>query len=285
MQKLDGKIVRFISTDRKYMRDPYPSMAPWSNSLNTFLTGQHFNSSDEDLKHGLSPKEMTGDAEITPAGRKKLFPHIIDPMRPVHIVHMQKYDCTVNDKKEPNNPKDYAEAHYFLFQPIVAMDKDKMMKRKHYFYLEDKEAEAKNRMQKSDLVYEAEKCIREKANIGEYTDMVRLLNLKVPGFYVEPENLTDIRLKDVLLEQAKLTPGEVIFCFSSAASGYMFIAKLLAHKIVQKRNDGYYDGPLFLAEDALKLNAFIDKHDNEVIVGKWGSLLRDQETNPIETEK
>ena len=278
MKKLDGKTVRFISTDRKYRREPYPCMAPWSNKLNTYLTGQHFDSKDKDLKNGLQHAEMIGEIAMTQV-RRRNFPHLIDPFKPVHLVHMQTYDCTVDDSGNPSNPKDYAEAHYFLFQPVVAMSKDEMMNRQHYFYLEDKDADAKKRMTKADQQYEAEKLIREKANLGDYVDLVRLLNMRVPGFYVEAENLSDIRLKDVLLEQAKKTPSEVIFAFSKAAEGYLFITKLIAAKVLQKKTDGYYDGPLFLAENAHKLVSFIDDKDNETLTGKWGSLLRESEVN------
>ena len=274
-KKLEGKIVRFIATDRKYRTEAYPAIAPLDSKLNTYITGQHIDTSDSSTKGNLTLKEITGEKEIKPEARLRLFPFVINDVDPVLIIHNKPYDCTM-DGKLPRNPKDYAEANFIILQKnLVAMSKRDVIPR-NKFYLEDKDADAVAFVNESDSVYEAEKLIREKASIEDYKDIVMMLNLTVPGFNVNHKTLTDTRLKEVLLKQAKADPSSIIKAFTKEGENILFIAQLVEHNIIKyKVGNGYYDGEKFLANDINSFLAFINDSSNSSLVGKFGKLLID----------
>jgi len=275
MRKIEGKVVRFIAVDRKYRSEPYPAVAPLSSSLNTYITGQHIDPSDKSTTGNLTIKEITGEIEIKPESRRKLFPFVINDVDPVLILHNKKYDCTLDDKGKPNNSKDYTEANFIVLQTsIVAQSKSKVQS-KHKFYLEDKNQDAKEYVINSDKVYEAEKLIREKAAIEDYKDLIMMLNLSVSGFNVDPSPLNDTRLKEILIKQAKKDPESISLAFSEKGKDILFVAKLIKNNIIShKRGNGYYDGEKFIATNVDLFINFISDEANSSLVGKWGSLLK-----------
>jgi hypothetical protein len=271
-QKLEGKKVRFIAVDRKYRAEAYQAIAPLDSKLNTYITGQHIDPSDKNTKGNLTLKEITGDKDITPESRLRLFPHVINDVDPVMIIHNKEYNCEM-DGKTPANYKDYVEANFIILQPFVAMSKQ-LAKPRHKFYLEDKDADAAVFVNNSDAVYEAEKLIREQASIEDYKDLVMMLNLSVTGFNINASLLTDTRLKEILLKQASTDPNSITKAFTSEGKDILFIAKLVDAKIITyKVGNGYYDGQKFLARDIDSLVSFFNDGVNSSIVGKFGTLL------------
>ena len=273
--RLDGKKVKFIALDRKYRVEPYPAVAPLDSKLNTYITGQHIDPADDSTIGNLTLKEITGEIEIKPEGRRKKFPHIINDVDPVMIIHNKTLDCTMNSKGEPSNPKDYADANFIIAQTrIIASSKQEASSR-HKFYLEDKEADAKVYVNTSDKVYEAQKLIREKTAIGDYKDLVMMLNLSVSGFHVSYKNMTDTRLKEVLLKQAESDPDSISIAFTEKGEDMIFIARCTeAGHINYKPGNGYYEGQKFLATDLMAMLAFIANPENGNFVNKWGKLLK-----------
>lgn len=273
MRKIEGKKVRFIATDRKYRSEAYPAIAPLDSKLNTYITGQHIDPNDSTTKGNLTLQEIMGKKEIKPEARLRLFPFVITDSDPVLIMHNKEYDCTM-DGKVPNNQKDYAEANFIILQPFVAKNKQSS-RPKHKFYLEDKDADAVTFVNNSDAIYEAEKLIRETASIEDYKDIIMMLNLSVTGFNINSDILTDSRLKEVLLKQATKDPKSITRAFTDEGKDILFIAKLVANKIITfKIGNGYYDGQKFLARDIDSLVAFINDGSNSSLVGKFGTLLQ-----------
>ena len=275
---LDGKKIRFIALDRKYRTEAYQAVAPLDSQSNTYITGQHIDPSDETTKGNLTLKEITGEIEIKPEGRRKRFPFVINDVDPVLIIHNKLYDCTLNDNGEPANPKSYAEAQFIILQGKLVAGSKAESRSYHKFYLEDKDADARVYVIDSDNIYEAEKLIREKAAIEDYKDLVMMLNLSVSGFNVGYKTLNDTRLKEILLKQAKSDPSSITMAFTDRGKDIIFIAKLVDNRIINhKVGNGYYDGDKFIAIDIDTLVAFINDGTNSSLVGKWGKLLKDSE--------
>ena len=276
-RKLDGKVVRFIAVDRKYRGTAYPAIAPLDSEINNYITGQHYDPNDKSTEGGLTIKEITGEIEIKPAGRAKLFPHVITDDTEVMIIHNKGYNCNLKEDGTPENPKDYAEAYFIIAQTrIVAINKDEVESH-NKFYLQDKEADAKKFVINSDEAYEAEKLVREGATVTEYKDLLRMLNLSVKDFNVDYSNMSDTRMKEVLIKQAQNNPATIKFGFTEAGKDYLFLAKLIEHGIIIKKQDGYYDGEKFIAMDIDRFLAYMADGNNGQIVGKWGRLLKETE--------
>ena len=238
MIKLDGKKVRFLAQDRKYVTDPYPAVAPLDSTNNIFVTGQHYEADDKDRQGFLTQAEITGELEIKPAGRLKKFSPKIDETTTVLIIHNKEYDCTVSEAGNPNNPKDYWDAHFIIAQDyLVAKSKTKATI-KHKFYMDDKDEEAKHFVVTADAKYEAEKLIREQASIDEYKDIIMLLNLSVKDFHVDWRPLTSTRLKEVLLKQADSNPSSIKFAFTDQGKDVLFMMDSVTRYAMAEREIG-----------------------------------------------
>lgn len=281
MIKLDGKKVRFLAQDRKYVTDPYPAVAPLDSTNNIFVTGQHYEADDKDRQGFLTQAEITGELEIKPAGRLKKFSPKIDETTTVLIIHNKEYDCTVSEAGNPNNPKDYWDAHFIIAQDyLVAKSKTKATI-KHKFYMDDKDEEAKHFVVTADAKYEAEKLIREQASIDEYKDIVMLLNLSVKDFHVDWRPLTSTRLKEVLLKQADSNPSSIKFAFTDQGKDVLFMAKLIEQNIITKKNNAYYDGVKFISDSHESFIQYIGDTLNDSDVSKWGRLLKEAEAEQM----
>lgn len=271
---LDGKTVRFIAVEKKYARQPYPLIAPMSENMNAYVTGQHIVPGDPETQGNLTTDEMTGKKKLT-TQKANRFQFVINPDNPTQIFHMRAYDCTLDPKGSPINPKDYFQANFIFLQTwICAPSKDMVKPGKHQFYLNDKEQEAKARVFKADERYEAEKAIREECAIEDYKIMVYMFNMRIPGFYSEPGSLNDTQLKDVLLQQAEKNPKEVMYFFSDAAQPILLGARLYGEKILTKRHDGYYYDGQFLAIGTNELARYLSDEGNVNIVDKLKNLLK-----------
>ena len=265
---LDGKKVRFLAVDKKYIKVPYPCIAPMSQSLNTYITGQHIEPEDETTYDNLSIEEMTGQTDLTIKKRKR-FPHVINPDQTVNIFHGKVYDCTLKEGGTPKNPKQYAEAYFILAQDwLVASDKSSARPSVHKFHLDDKDADSKKRVLLSDARFEAEKLIREKAALEDYKVIIFMLNMRLPGFYEEPDGMSESRIKDILLKQAEENPAQIKYYFSEEAQPFIFGAKLYANGIMEKRHDGYYYNGVFLAEDGNALSKYLKDEANTKMIEK-----------------
>jgi hypothetical protein len=265
---LDGKKVRFIAVDKKYERQPYPCIAPFDDQMSAYVTGQHIDPADEKTYENLTVEEMTGEADISIKKRKK-FPHVINPENAVNIFHAKSYDCTLKPDGTPLKPKDYAEAYFILHQKwLTAINKQSVRPSKHKFYLDDKEENAKIRLLKADMRFEAEKLIREKATVDDYAIMLYMLNMRVPGFYEDPATLSPSTMMDILLTQAEENPKQITFYFTEEAEVHVFLAKLVGTKTVDKRHDGYFYKSTYLGLDDNAFATYLSDDNNSMIVDK-----------------
>jgi len=276
-KKLDGKKVRFIAVDPKYSRTPYPAIAPESGRMGTYVTGQHIDPDDPDTHNNLTKAEMLNPDEIKPAARRSSWLYVINPEAPVMIMHGKWYDCRLNDKGKPINPKDYAEAYFIIEQDIVAENKDASRKDKHKFYLEDKDAEAKLRIEKFDAIYEAEKLVREHMAVDEYRTVIEILNMQSIQFRQPTQGLTELRMKDILLDVARKTPEVINKIMSKESKVYFYIYKLVDNKIIAKQKDGFYEGRTFLSTSFEQMAAYVENKANAEVIEKWNRLLRERE--------
>ncbi len=277
MKELDGKTIRFIAVDKRYMRSLYPAIAPHSKEMGTYITGQHINPLDEDSLTNLSDSEMLGEVEIKPNARKIKFPYVINPDNPVYIEHMKKYNCKRSSAGRPMNPRDYAEAHFIMLQDIVSPDKKSVKPGKHYFFLEDKEADAKSSVIERDYKYEAQKFIRETLTVEQHIDIINLMNLKHPYFRENIGTLSAVRMFEVLLRTAEEHPKDIIFMKSKGAKDELFISKLVGKKILSKRVDGFYEGRSFIARTLGELVVVLHSEKGEKLIEKWGLILNEED--------
>ena len=279
MQDVRQKIIRIVAVDKRYIKEPYPAIAVWDSAKNCYLTGQHIDPSVASTRQNLTVDEMTGKRMLSEEKIKR-FPYIINPEETIRIIHMMKLDISKDELGGPVNPVDYAKFIFIKgYCPFVANAKTSVRPGTDYFYIEDLEAEAEERVKVSDLKYEAEKCVREKTTIRSLKDIALMLNYKIKNFSIPFESMTEVRVKDELLKACDKHYNEVISCYRDDANEEIYIYKLVFNKIIDNKNGAFYDGSFLVGTsvDAVKIFMKSSKEENQRYINKWGKLLLEKE--------
>lgn len=268
---------RLITLDPKYRKSPYPYAIPFSVTQNLPLTGQ---------QKILSVEKMTGEKQISESDRKALQmgenPVLIDPDQIYPCQHSRTYELSYRmvekdgDKsvKEFVNPRDVAEFGCFTEnKDFCAGSKKEFNKKKHIFYVEDKELEAEQDLVEFDLAYEAEKFLRE-GSTSRWKDAVLLLNYEIKEYNLDPDILSDSMIKKLALEGAQKYPKVVMKLNTEDAESLLFALKLLRHGIVSKRNGAdFYQGNDYIGTTIDSVKDYINKPANASLVTKWANQL------------
>jgi hypothetical protein len=274
--------VRIVATDARYRKETYPAIPIFSDKLGTYLTGQHIIPTDPSTKGNLTVKEMLGEMKLSEVKLKK-FPYLIVPEIRVPILHMRNFDLSQKEDGEYINPKDKAEFDFIKIQPVVASSKD-IMNGDHYFYIENKVAEAEIRVTNRTLRYKAEKLILEKHNINNYRQIAMLLNYKIADFRVNLNSVTDIMLQDALLDACEKYPKSVIDCFNDDSKEDLTILKLEDYQIITRKDNSFYDGNQFLGDTLDEVKRFMREDSGSIYKTRWMSLLGRKENNSTDTD-
>jgi hypothetical protein len=284
------KIVRIIAVDKRYVKQPYPAIAIWDNSKLCYLTGQHIDPAIPKTRSNLTVDEMTGK-KMPSEEKMAKFPYIINPENNIPIIHMRKLNISIDEKGEPVNHVDMAMyifiKHYCSF---VADSKKAVRPGTDFFYIEDLESEAEEQIKSSDLRFEAEKCIREKASIEKLKDTALMLNYTIKNFSMPVDSMTETRIKNELLKVCEKNPDKIIACFKAQANEELYIYKLVKHGILEQKNGAFFDGAQIIGTnvDNVKIYMKSSNQENQKYVSKWGKLLLEKEgklPTPPNTDK
>lgn len=272
--------VQLVSVDKRYNDTVYPSVPVLDTSINTYLTGQHIDPKDPTTFGNLTRDEMTGKVAV-PAEKLAKFPYIIYPetlengkvrTNTIPLRHGDTLDLSKSEDGKYINSRDGAIYEYWKHQANIAFGKDQINKGVTFFYVLDKEAEASKRVSLEDQIFEAQSLIRS-TNIGKYKDLALLLNHKIKNFNINVDVLTEVQIKDKLIEACKTNPTMVVSCFDKAIELDLFILKLVKNGIIVNRTGSYYDGNMFLGLSIEEVKSFASASKNQEYVTKWGRLL------------
>jgi len=272
------RTVKLIAVDKRYKESSYPFRPVYSERLGTYKTGQHIDPAIPETSGNLTLDEMTGEVKLSEDKRKR-FPYVIKPEVQINFVNGQEFDLTKEKDGTPVNPKDVALFNLLREEAwFVSPSKDKLIPRKHYFYIKDDLFEAEQRVKKSDMAYRAEKFIREEMTPEGLRDIALVLSYKLKDFNYKAEKFTDIMLKDRLLELCKSKPEKILECKESGTSDDIYVLKLALHGIIKRRgNDFYTDTGSLIGTDLEQVKKYMRMDDNTMTVSKWNRLLADIE--------
>ena len=277
--------VKIITPKGKYTKAPYQYACPTSVRTRMPVTGQ------EDII--TQPAKWTGADKLTPAEKHDLHmgpnPYIIDPANHILIMHGYEYDNSYDSYIEPNkegkdvevdriyvNPKDHAELTAILAASESPVAKSKVLynKNKHNFYVDDKEVEAQEKLNNIDLAYDAEQFVRNDIGTGRFNEVLIFLGYAVPEYKVTVGNLSDTRLKALVLDACRRFPQEVLKMKGPGANRIIFAVKVVSHNIIaRKKNNDFYYGDIYIGQTFDSVTEWIDDRKNRDIVAKWQTQL------------
>jgi len=282
MSKLTERVVTIISCDKRYAQKPYPSVPVQDSGIGTYLTGQHIDPEDPSTFNNLTMEEMTERVQLS-AEKMKKFPFVIKPESKDEngkftpnifpIKHGTKLNITCDEMGVPVNQKDHALYNYYSkYVSVVSPSKEQMKKGTHYFYIEDKVAEANKRVSVEDQRFEAQSLVRS-ANLDKYREIALILNWKIKDFHMNVGYLTETEVKDILIQQCNERPADIISCFDKNINEDIFILKLKDKGILTWKNGAFYDGSLFVGSTLEQVKSFIKEDSKREYQQKWARLL------------
>jgi hypothetical protein len=274
--------VRILTDHVNYRKKPYMYSIPVSQGSGLPATGQ---------EHILSLDQMTRKNTIITVGQKKELqmgdnPWIINPEELYPINHSRVFDLSYTAEKDADggdmkkvylNPKDYAEYTCFMRGMIISKSKKDYgdaPRGNFYFWIEDKEKEAQDVVTQLDRRYEAEKFLRDDLGSGRYKDVIRLLNFEVASYNIDPNVLSDTRIKEVVFKAVAEHPEVVLMLKSKDADQIVFILKLMEKKVLQRKNatDFYYNDVL-IGTTVNSIKEWINNSSHVQTVSKWRQML------------
>ncbi|MCK9281876.1 MAG: hypothetical protein M0P71_14720 [Melioribacteraceae bacterium] len=273
MKREKEKMVRVVSVDPRYRKETYPAIAIYNSAMNTYITGQHIDVRDPSTKGNLTKEQIEGTTPLTDEQLKK-FKYVIKADFRVRIQHMRRYNNTVDDVTgEIENAKDYAELNFLRYQDIVAKSKKDVVPGTHYFYLEDAEKEAEERINQKNLVFKAMSFINRNSNINKFVDLAILLNYKIADCRIDVNGLSPLMIQDKLMEYATSNPNEVISCFGPSVDRDLFILKAENKGLITKKGNSYFDGQQYLGDNLDEINKFISSEAGMKYKTRWMSHI------------
>ncbi len=281
------RTVKLIAVDNRYKESSYPYRCVYDDKLAAYRTGQHIDPGKPGMMNNLTTDEMTGAATLSEEKRKR-FPFVINPLHSIQFYNGQEFDLSLDDKGNPVNYKDYSYEKLLREEGwMVAPSAGAVVPKKHYFYLKDDVFEATERITKADQQYEAERFVREEVHKDGLGDIGLLLSYKVKNFMYDPATMTELMLKDKIIQLCKDEPQKVLECKEAGAKDDIYVLKLALHNIITRRGTDFYDGSKFIGKDIPSVQKFMQLEENTSLVSKWNRLLAEKEgriEKPVEPE-
>lgn len=280
MRKRD---VRIVSIDNRYMKESYKAVAVYDESVGNYITGQHYDFTDPTTspETHLTKEELEGVVKISDEKRKR-YPYIIMAEDRIPIIHLSRLNVGIRDDGSPENFKDFTLYEFIKRQnSIVSLNKLKIVTGQHYFYFEDKEAEANVKVSNFKLKFQAQQLINENCSIANQSNIALLLNYKVEGLNINPKILSPARLEEALYDAIDKYPEKVISCFDKKAKDELFILKSVYYNAIQKNGKSFTDGDIFIGDTIEDVLAFIKTKEGSIASSKWMRIIAKAENTNV----
>lgn len=284
MEEIVEKYVRINALTPLYGRVPY-TFAAVRKQNGQFLTGQ------ESI---ITEKQMIGEEPLTKKNIDELQmgdnPYIINPNIVYTLRNGRKFDLSYKEVKGKRiylNPKDYAEYTFFEIQPEVIKTKKGFQKNKHFFYIEDKEAEARSKVTFQDKQFQANAFVREDTSIKRLKDIAILVS-HISSYNINPDVLTITQLQSRLYDVCNTSPESILACLSDDDNNFneerLFAIKCIRLKEIRHENGAYYYGVnnTYVGENFNKVLEWIRDPKNSSAVERLGRLVKEEEDKDVE---
>jgi len=274
------KVVRLIALDARYRKEPYKDFPAWSETMATYVTGQHIIPADSTTRGNLTVAEMTGEKLISEEKAKR-FPYIINPLNHVVLNHMQKFILSTDENGEYIDPRSKALFDYLQLQSYCGKHKGDVNSK--VFYIEDEEQEAKVKTSKRDMIFNAMKALRE-CGREEVLDVALLLNHKRSNFYIDSNKTSYEVVLSKVMDIAEVDPDMILSCITTGAKEEIFAAKLHLKGIISRKGNAYFDGKDYLGEGLDGVVRYMKASDekNRQKAARWSTMLRDIQSGVLQ---
>lgn len=251
--------VRLIAVSKAGKKAPLILLAPeWNN---TFVTGQHIDSNDPTTADNLTPDQMFGKVPLRADQREK-FPFVINPENPMQFYNGQSFNS--------DDPKDRCILDFIKYagKHTVAHSKAEFNRQRHSHYLSDQEMDANTEVKKFSLTMRAANMV-DNSSQERLNEVALYLNYAIPGLGVDIRTYSLNRIKAELFKLCQEQPGKVLDAYSDEKKKDVFILNLSHQGIIQRRENGFYDGTRYIGNTIEAVRDFMKSKDNVHVVERW----------------
>lgn len=239
--------VKIYAVSKKYKVKPFYSVAPWNTNKGMYITGQE----------NLTPEQLAKE------------PLIIDPLKNIPI---NNNDTIKLSKKggEYINDAEYVKYRYLLNIPEIAHSK-KEVNNTHFFYLDNREAEAVKELSISKLRASAYAKMADLVSLSDIRDMLFF-------FGENATNYTQTRGEQALYKKCEENPKAILKYFedSELNKKITFIKKCLSYGLLKRTENNYLMyGSVMLGANEVEAAAFVyDEKNNNIYVPLWDEVKK-----------
>jgi hypothetical protein len=251
--------VRLIAVNKAGKKAPLVLLAPeWNN---TFVTGQHIDPSDPLTADNLTRDQMLGKVPLRQDQRER-FPFVINPEEPMQFYNGQTFNT--------ENPKERCILEFIKYagKHIVAHTKSEYNRQRHSHYLSDREMDANNEVKKFSLTMRAANLV-DNSSQERLNEVALYLNYAIPGLGVDIRTYSINRIKAEIFKLCQDQPGKVIDAYSDEKKNDVFILNLSHQGIIQRRENGFYDGSRYIGNTIEAVRDFMKNRNNVHVVERW----------------
>ena len=251
--------VRLIAVSKAGKKAPLVLLAPeWNN---TFVTGQHIDSGDPMTADNLTRDQMLGKVPLRQDQRER-FPFVINPEDPMQFSNGQSFNT--------DDPKERCILEFIKYagKHTVAHSKSEFNRQRHSHYLSDREVDANNEVKKFSLTMRAANLV-DNSSQERLNEVALYLNHAIPGLGVDIRTYSLNRIKAEIFKLCQDQPGKVIDAYSDEKKKDVFILNLSHQGIIQRRENGFYDGSRYIGNTVEAVRDFMKNKNNVHVVERW----------------
>ena len=238
VESITEVVIRIYGVTRKWKEKPFLSCPSFSVTKQKYITGQ----------------EEMSESEL------QRQPLIINPEEHYPISHGDKLVLKQKSNGDYVIDRDYVLYTYYLTLPVIAKSKSEFNKNIHYYYIDNKEAEAREEVSVGKI----------RAKAFEYvTKLLTLPDMRDILFYLgeNPVNYTQSIAEGMILKRCVDNPNSIVKYFEDETrSKLVFVKKCLMHGLLTRGTNNYiYYGQVICGANEFEASAFLYDEKNSIV--------------------
>ena len=266
MKKTQEQIVILRWTKKVLKKAPLMWIPPQYEG--TYRTGQEIVPGDPKTVDNLTVEQMTGKKSLT-AEQMRKFPIVINPDNTYYFHDGRRFN---KDKTEDMIHLNFLLCSYKRIASSIAVYNSVL----HDGYIEDQEAESKMVVDNTNQLYDALTLIKNR-QIDEVMEAALYTNHAYNDSEIDIKKMSQNQIYGELYKIAKVQPDLIIKAFSEEARKSIFVLKLEAFGILNRRDGIYYEGQRYLGNSVVEVSEYLQRQENIATAERLRKILNQKE--------
>lgn len=216
-------------------------------------------------QNAKSGRYITGTEDVPEDMRQKAYAITKDSTVPITHSMQLNFDNIEHVNK------------YYFFKVLdeVANRLAEAIPGKHIFYIEDAEGEASISVSKDELMMEAFDILSTNQSKKKYYNICFFLGK-------DPRELSDNIMKQIIYNEAKNNPANIIRASKDTGKHQIFVNKLFMNQIITRKKNMYFYGEMMLGISLEETVLYMMDSGNRLVIDELGQRLALKEGKPLD---